>query len=95
MVISQFPDLRFIRVIRLARILRSIPSPRYNGIGIMVYDLFKHAASPLFAPIYFMSIASIVCAAVVYYAEKAVSLTCELPDGVFATATSLLLLSYF
>ena len=78
---SQFPDFRFVRVIRLARILRTIPSPRYNGVGHMVYEMFKRASSPLFAPVYFMSIASVVCASVVYYAEKGWTFTCVLPSG--------------
>jgi hypothetical protein len=55
-----FVDLRFIRVLRLARVLRSIPSPRYQGLGAMMGDIFAHAAMPLFVPLFFMLLGMII-----------------------------------
>jgi hypothetical protein len=78
---ANFVDLRFFRVIRLARVLRSIPSPRYQGVGKVVADIIIAAAAPLFVPIFFMLLACIILSTLAFYAEATYKYTCELPDG--------------
>ena len=85
LVYSDMLDLRFFRVVRLARILRAIPSPKVNGAGEVIYDLFREASSPLFAPLFFMCLGGVICGSGVYYAEKTQSYQCEMPDGTLFT----------
>ena len=81
LVVSGFVDLRFFRVIRLARVLRTIPSPLYQGVGRVVADIVVDSAAPLFVPLFFMMLAMVIMSTLTYYAEAAWSLTCEFPDG--------------
>lgn len=68
-------DLRFVRVIRLARVLQSLPD-KYSGMGGIVVDIFKTAYMPLTLPLYFMFLGSIVFASLTYYAEVAHNQIC-------------------
>ena len=65
------PDLRFIRVIRLARIFRMLRSPRFSSMAGVVKDILITAAPGLMIPLYFMMLAAVLLASLVYYAEKA------------------------
>lgn len=72
-----FVDLRFLRVIRLARILRSLPE-QYAGLGSVVYDIIVGSAQALFLPIFFMSLAMMVCAAITVIFERTDHQICRL-----------------
>eukprot|EP01052_Picozoa_sp_SAG31_P000130 SAG31_NODE_4_length_45662_cov_15.654622_14_plen_514_part_00 len=75
------PDFRFMRVIRLARILRSLPE-KYAGLGTVVVDIVKFSAAALFLPLFFMMLFLMVCAAVTMLTEKTHKMKCMLElDG--------------
>ena len=80
-VYDDFVDLRFLRVIRLSRVLRSIPSPRYQDVGRVVAELFANAIAPLFVPLYFMMLSMVALSSITYYAEATMSYECHLEDG--------------
>ena len=63
------PDLRFVRVIRLARILRALRNSRFAKMGAIVADIFNSSSAALAIPVYFMALAMIFFASMVYYAE--------------------------
>jgi hypothetical protein len=71
----QVIDLRFVRVIRLARVLHSLPE-KYAGMGSIVMDILRTAAMPLILPIYFMFLGCIVFASMAYYVEAPVNEIC-------------------
>eukprot|EP01043_Picozoa_sp_COSAG02_P032393 COSAG02_NODE_2162_length_9623_cov_3.592923_5_plen_607_part_00 len=71
----QVIDLRFVRVIRLARVLRSLPD-KYAGMGGIVMDILRTAAMPLILPLYFMFLGCIVFASMAYYVEAPVNEIC-------------------
>lgn len=79
--VQDFLDLRFLRVVRLARVLRSIPSPRYQDVGRVVAELFLHALAPLFVPLYFMVLSMVTLSAITYNAERPKVYECVQPDG--------------
>lgn len=68
-------DLRFVRVLRLARVLHSLPE-KYAGMGGIVMDILRTAAMPLILPVYFMILACIVFASMAYYVEAPVNEIC-------------------
>jgi hypothetical protein len=72
---AQVIDLRFVRVIRLARVLQSLPE-KYAGMGGIVMDIVKTAAVPLLLPLYFMVLGAIVFASMAYYVEAPVNEIC-------------------
>jgi hypothetical protein len=47
-------DLRFVRVIRLVRILKTVPATR--EMGGVIRDIISRSVGALFIPIYFMSL---------------------------------------
>jgi hypothetical protein len=75
----EVPDLRFVRVIRLARVLRSLPE-KYASMGGVVSDIVSSAALGLLLPLYFMFLSMFVWASLVYYAEAPYSQKCYI-DG--------------
>eukprot|EP01043_Picozoa_sp_COSAG02_P054608 COSAG02_NODE_6209_length_3724_cov_44.732690_3_plen_479_part_00 len=79
-VADDFLDLRFLRVVRLARVLRSIPSPRYQDVGRVVMELFVNAMAPLFVPLYFMILSMVTLSSIVYYSEAPMAYECHMPD---------------
>jgi len=81
MMTDDFLDMRFLRVIRLSRVLRSIPSPRYQDVGRVVAELFMNALAPLFVPIYFMVLSMVALSSITYYSEATMSYECHQPDG--------------
>ena len=72
-------DLRFVRVLRLARVLRSLPE-RYAGMGTIVVDIVNTAYMPLLLPLFFMFIGMICFASMAYYVERPYDTVCYL-DG--------------
>ena len=76
-----FPDLRFVRVIRLARILKSMPGARHGNLIGLITGIITGSSTALMIPMYFMSLSLIVMAALVYYVEDSASQTCTLLDG--------------
>lgn len=71
----QVMDTRFVRVIRLARVLQSLPE-KYAGMGGIVVDILRTAAMPLILPIYLMFLGCIVFASMAYYVEMPVTENC-------------------
>lgn len=70
-----FYDMRFVRVIRLARVLQSLPD-KYAGMGSIVADIIKTAFVPMFLPLYFMFLSMIVFASMAYYVERPINEIC-------------------
>jgi hypothetical protein len=71
--------MRFVRVIRLARVLQSLPD-KYAGMGSVVADIIRTAFVPMFLPLYFMFLSMIVFASMAYYVERPVNEICYI-DG--------------
>lgn len=76
-------DLRFLRVIRLARILKLMEASGYGNVGATIWEIIVASSTALMVPIFFMNLALIVCSALLYFAEQTVSMTCTTADGVF------------
>ena len=76
-------DLRFLRVIRLARILKLMEASGYGNVGATIWEIIVASSTALMVPIFFMNLALIVCSALLYFAEQTVSTTCITVDGVF------------
>jgi len=74
-------DLRFLRVIRLARLLKHLPSAKHGSLSGVVVDIVNESAGALFIPLYFMVLALIVFSSIMYYIEQTDSLKCHLGDG--------------
>lgn len=70
------PDLRFVRCIRLARVLRSLPE-KYAAMGSVISEIVSTAAMGLFLPLYFMFLSMFVWASLVYYAENPHHMVCR------------------
>lgn len=83
LVIPSDYDLRFLRVIRLARILKLMEASGYGNVGGTVWEIMRSSSMALIVPMYFMCLALIVCSALMYKAEQTVSKTCINADGVF------------
>jgi len=76
--ICSVPDLRFVRVIRLARILRSAPE-KYAKMGGVISEIVSSAAMGLIIPIYLMFLSMFVWASLVFYAEQPQQQNCRYP----------------
>ena len=76
-------DLRFLRVIRLARILKLMEKSGYGNVGGTIYAILSGSATALVVPLYFALLALIVCSALMYRAESTVSMTCVTALGTF------------
>lgn len=83
LVIPSDYDLRFLRVIRLARILKLMEASGYGNVGATIWEIIIASGTALVVPIYFMCLALIVCSALMYHAEETVTKTCINADGVF------------
>ena len=70
------PDMRFLRVIRLARILKLMENTGYGNVGGTVYEIILSSSSALTIPIFFMILAIIVFSALLWNAEQTVSTNC-------------------
>lgn len=81
LVVPNIYDLRFLRVIRLARILKLMEASGYGNVGTTIYEILHSSATALVVPLYFMCLALIVCSALMWKAEKTQSMTCVHPDG--------------
>ena len=73
---------RFIRVIRLVRVLRSMPGAKHGNLADIIVNIVVQSKSALFVPVYFMSLAIVVFASVTYYVELPVQTNCVLDEGV-------------
>lgn len=78
---DEFVDLRFLRVIRLVRILRTLKSAKHGSLGAVVADIVKSSLGALFIPVYFMILALVVFASMMYYIERTDEMRCTLGDG--------------
>jgi len=74
-------DLRFLRVIRLARILKSLPSARHGSMINLITDIVTNSTGALMIPLYFMALSVIVFSSIVYYVEESTETVCTLHDG--------------
>ena len=72
---------RFIRVMRLVRILRSMPGAKHGNLADIIGEIIRSSQSALLVPVYFMSLAVIVFASITYYTEQPTNTICNLPDG--------------
>ena len=76
-------DFRFLRVIRLARILKLMEKSGYGNVGGTIYAILSGSATALVVPLYFALLALIVCSALMYRAEGIVSQTCVTALGTY------------
>jgi hypothetical protein len=79
--LPDFYDLRFLRAIRLTRILNSLPDSKHGSLSQVVVDIVSNALGALFVPIYFMMLALVVLSSIMYYIERTDSINCHLGDG--------------
>ena len=63
-------DLRFLRILRLFRIFRIVKVARYSSAMIMLASVVKQKKEELIIALFFCSIMTILCATVLYYAER-------------------------
>ena len=67
-------DLRFVRVVRLVRVLRA--SERFADMGTVISDIFSQSAGALVVPLYFMMLALILLSAMMYFTEQCICTNC-------------------
>lgn len=63
-------DLRFMRVLRLSRILRALKSPRFANMATIINQIVGDSAAAMTVPVYFMFLAMIMLSFLVYIAEE-------------------------
>ena len=76
-----FFDMRFMRVIRLSRVLSTMRNSRYANLGSPIWSVIVRSGPALTIPLHFMSIMSIVVSAVTYMCEGTAEFVCEMDDG--------------
>ena len=74
-------DMRFMRVIRLTRILKSM-GPKFAATGGLVADIVVRAAPALVLPLYLMSLFCVFLAGLCYYAEITQYPVCNLDEPI-------------
>lgn len=72
-------DMRFVRVIRLTRILKSM-GPKFAATGGLVADIVVRATPALVLPLYLMSLFCVFLAGLCYYAEITQYTVCHLDE---------------
>lgn len=74
-------DLRFLRTLRLVRILNTLPAARHGNLIGLIVNIITGSASALMIPVFFMSLSMVVLSAITYNFEKTVSHNCYWGDG--------------
>ena len=74
-------DCRWLRIIRLSRVLKTIKNERINNLAPVVWQIVETSVVALVIPLFVLIIMVQVCASLFYYWESPRSLTCELPNG--------------
>ena len=74
------PDLRFLRVIRLTRILKSL-GPKMEAVGKLVAQIVRKAGPALGLPIFLMMLSCMCLAGFAFYSEQTTSVVCTLESG--------------
>ena len=74
------PDMRFLRVIRLTRILKSL-GPKMEAVGKLVAQIVRKAGPALGLPIFLMMLSCMCLAGFVFYSEQTMSVVCTLESG--------------
>lgn len=70
LILDDLVDLRFMRVLRLSRILRALKSPRFANMAVIINKIVLDSAAAMTVPIYFMFLAMIMLSFLVYLAEE-------------------------
>lgn len=70
-------DARLLRTLRLARVTALLKSARFGSIGDVVLIIIESSLAPMLIPVFFMSLSSIVLAALMYHAEY-----CQTADNI-------------
>lgn len=73
-------DLRFLRVIRLTRILKSLGA-KMEAVGSLVFQIVQKAAPALGLPIFLMMLSCMCLAGFEYYSEQTKTVVCTLESG--------------
>eukprot|EP01043_Picozoa_sp_COSAG02_P057737 COSAG02_NODE_7062_length_3202_cov_25.313568_3_plen_571_part_00 len=73
-------DLRFLRVIRLTRILKSLGA-KMEAVGKLIFQIVQKAAPALGLPIFLMMLSCMCLAGFEYYSEQTKSVVCTLESG--------------
>lgn len=74
-------DFRWLRIVRLSRVLKTIQNERINNLAPVVWQILESSTIALMVPSFVLIIMVQVCASLFYYWESPVSITCELPSG--------------
>ena len=77
-----FWDLRFLRVLRLTRILQNLPSAKHGSLTSVITDILRTSLGALIIPLYFMTLSLVVFSSVMFHVEKTTSYRCHLGSGV-------------
>eukprot|EP01043_Picozoa_sp_COSAG02_P002702 COSAG02_NODE_64_length_43111_cov_35.627709_15_plen_331_part_00 len=73
--------MRWLRIIRLSRVLKTIQNEHINNLAPVVWQILEKSAIALMIPAFVLIIMVQVCASLFYYWEHPASVTCELPSG--------------
>lgn len=74
-------DCRWLRIIRLSRVLKTLRHERINNLAPVVWEILTNSASALLTPVFLLFVMGQVCASLFYYFESPDSITCMLGDG--------------
>lgn len=72
-------NLRLIRVVRLARLLRLLQNTKSGNMTSVIGIIVQSSAAALAIPMYFLFLAVVVYASLMYYAERGTPVTCYGP----------------
>lgn len=76
---SGLSNLRLIRVVRLARILRIFKQTKSGNMTSVIGIIISSSVAALAIPLYFLFLAVVVYASLMYYAERGTPVTCYGP----------------
>jgi hypothetical protein len=75
-------DCRWLRIIRLSRVLKTMRNERINNLAPVVWEILSNSAVALMIPVFLLLIMGQVTASMFYLVEQHEFVTCELPNGV-------------
>jgi len=74
-------DMRWLRVLRLSKVLRTLRIERLRNLAPVIGQILDESAGALLAPLFFLIIALVVFSAIVWHCERPYTLACVMPDG--------------
>ena len=78
---TQTWDLRFLRVVRLVRVLKTLPGAKNGDMIGLITNIIKDSGTALMVPLFFAFLALVVLSAMTWSIEKTQYLVCAMGDG--------------